>query len=236
MKSRRSKSSSGDIRAPRDENLPMERLGWQHAFAEIGIVDRHVAPAQNLLALGADRVLDDLHRARTRLVLAREEILAHCIMAGLRQREAELRAFLREEAMRDLQQHAATVTGLRVRAHRATMVEVREDRQAMPDDRVALAVLDIRHEADTAGILLVAGIIKTLRRGQTRIARDNQLRRIHKGARRRGARFGGAPSRLPELHAIHLFVAPGHSHAPFHLWAGSCAPPDAVFRSRLNFT
>jgi hypothetical protein len=42
------------------------------------------------------------------------------------------------------------------------MRQIRQDAQAIRDDRVALPVLDLRDEADAAGIVLVARIVQPL--------------------------------------------------------------------------
>jgi hypothetical protein len=44
-----------------------------------------------------------------------------------------------------------------------------EDRQSLLDDVVALAVLDVDHESDTAGIVLVPGIIEPVGRRQSKL-------------------------------------------------------------------
>ena len=75
----------------------------------------------------------------------------------------------REEAMRDLHEHAAAVARLRVGAHRAAMVEVEQDLQAHLDDGVRLAVLHVGDEADAAGIVLVGGVVEPLGLRKARI-------------------------------------------------------------------
>ena len=96
--------------------------------------------------------------------VARHEELADGVMAGRRAGEAELGAFLGEEAVRNLGQYAAAVAERRVGADGAAMVEVDENLQALFEDRVRLAVLHVGDEADAAGIMLVGGVIETLRR------------------------------------------------------------------------
>ena len=56
----------------------------------------------------------------------------YCAFLG--QPDAELGAFGGEERVRDLDEDAAAVAHLGVRAHRAAMVEVVQDRQALLDD------------------------------------------------------------------------------------------------------
>ena len=61
-----------------------------------------------------------------------------------------------------LDQDAGAVAHQLVGAHRAAMVEVLEDLQALRDDGVALLALDVGHEADAAGVVLVGGRIQAV--------------------------------------------------------------------------
>ena len=64
--------------------------------------------------------------------------------------------------MRKLNQDAGAVAHQRVRAGRAAMAQVFEDIQTPRDDIVALAILDIGHETDTARIVFIRRIVKSL--------------------------------------------------------------------------
>jgi hypothetical protein len=55
------------------------------------------------------------------------------------------------------------------------MVQIDQDLQALADDVIRLSALDIRNEANAAGVMLVPGIIKTLRFGQSHIFRSSML-------------------------------------------------------------
>ena len=48
------------------------------------------------------------------------------------------------------------------------MLEIFEDTQAVFDDFVRFPVVDVRDEADAAGIMLVPGVIEALRRRKAR--------------------------------------------------------------------
>ncbi len=61
-----------------------------------------------------------------------------------------------------LNEQARAVAGQRVGSHRAAMGEVQQDADAVGDDGVALAVLDMGNEADAARIMLVARIVEAL--------------------------------------------------------------------------
>ncbi len=106
------------------------------------------------MSLGGDHFGDDGLAARAPLGIARHEQVADAILAGLRQREAEPFGFGGEEFMRDLNQHPRAVTGQRICADGPAMGEVDEDFQAVHDDFVALAALNIGNHADAAGIVL----------------------------------------------------------------------------------
>ena len=71
--------------------------------------------------------------------------------------------FLGEELVRDLHQDAGAVAHARIGADRAAMLEIAEDAQAVFDDLVRLAALDVGDEADAAGILVERRIVKALR-------------------------------------------------------------------------
>ena len=98
-------------------------------------------------------------------------------MAGLRQVEAELGAFGREEAVRDLGQDAATVAERGIGPDRAAMVEIDQDLQALFEDVVRLAVLHVGDEADAAGIVLLGGIVEALGGRGQRVRTDTDLLR-----------------------------------------------------------
>ena len=83
-------------------------------------------------------------------------------MARLGKREAELLAFGRKEAVRNLDQDAAAVAQRRVRADRAAMVEIDQNLKTLFEDRMRLAVLHVGDEADAAGIMLLRRIVETL--------------------------------------------------------------------------
>ena len=82
---------------------------------------------------------------------------------GGRQREAELGALAREELVRDLDQHAGAVAGFRIAAAGAAVRQVDQNLNALDDDVVRFLTLDVGNEADSAGIVLMARIVKTLR-------------------------------------------------------------------------
>ena len=96
-----------------------------------------------------------------RLVLRHEQV-ADGIFAGLRQDDALQRHFLAEEAVGDLHQNARAIAHQRIGADGTAMRQVFQDEQAVLDDLVRLLALHMRDEADAAGIMLVARIIKTL--------------------------------------------------------------------------
>ena len=95
----------------------------------------------------------------------RQEDHADAVLAGGRQGETELGALAREELVRNLNQHSGAVAGLRIAAASTAMRQVDEDLNALDDDVVRFLTFDVGHEADTAGIVLKARVVKSLRRG-----------------------------------------------------------------------
>src|SRR5690606_13893284 len=80
--------------------------------------------------------------------------------------------FLGEELVRDLHEDARAVARAWVGADGAAMLEVLEDVQAVFDDLVRLAALDVGDEADAAGILFERRVVETARGGETGIETD----------------------------------------------------------------
>ncbi len=153
----------GDVGAAADEHLPMHGLGGDDGVGQTGIVGRHVAPTQELEPLGVDHALHHLLAIDALGGVARHEQIADGVMAGLGQRDADGRAGDLEEVMRDLHQDAGAVAGERVGARGAAMGQIDEDLEAVLDDAVARAALQIGDEADATGIVLVLRIIESLR-------------------------------------------------------------------------
>src|SRR5690606_16424912 len=123
----------GDVRAAPDKGLTVEGFGRLHRVAEVRIIDRHVAPAEENLAFLGGNALDQRGDALALGLVARQEEMADAVMARLGQIEAELAAFLAEKGVRDLDENARAVARLGVGADRAAMLEVFEDPQAVFD-------------------------------------------------------------------------------------------------------
>jgi hypothetical protein len=98
-------------------------------------------------------------------------------MAGLGQGDAEGRAGLAQEFMRDLHEDARAVAGERVGSGGAAMGQVFEDLQAVLDDLAAWPAFEIGDETDAASIVLVLRIVESLRgrRRRPRLRRGNEI-------------------------------------------------------------
>jgi hypothetical protein len=138
-------------------------------------VDRHVAPAEQHLALGLDGALHLLFAGQAGGVFLGQEDHADAVFAGRGQRDALLGHLFAVQRVGQLDQDAGAVAHQLVRAHRAAVVQVLEDLQALQDDGVALLALDVGHEADAAGVVLVGA------RNTGRVLADGNL-----GCRRHG--------------------------------------------------
>ena len=182
-----------DVRTAADEDLPLNRLDRLHPLAQVRIVDGNVAPADEVVPFGGDGFLDDRLDFGARRRVARHEELSDRVMAGLGQVQAELFAFVREEGVRNLRQHAAAVAERRVGADGAAMVEIDEDLQALLQDGVRLAAVHVGDDADAARIALVRGIVKTLRARRRRI----------------GAARGGGARNAERVAAVSELLGPG---------------------------
>ena len=151
---------AGEIGRAADEDLLHHRLDRLHPLADHRIVDRHVAPSENRLALCGHSLLNDFAHLPAGGRMTRHKELSDCVVAWLGQVEPELRAFRRKEAVGDLRQDAASVAKRRVGADRAPVVEIDQDLQALFENVMRLPVLHVRHEADAARIVFLRRVVE----------------------------------------------------------------------------
>ena len=145
---------------PADEDLAVHGLHGAHHVGEAAVVDRHRAPAEELQALLPDDAHPHALAVRSQPLVLRQEQMPDGVVAGLRQIDAEARALLLQELVRDLDQNARTVAGDGVGADRAAVLEVLEDGERILDQLVGLAPFEVGDEADAAGVILATGIEK----------------------------------------------------------------------------
>ena len=95
--------------------------------------------------------------------IARQEYESGAVMPLGRERDPDPRRFAAQEPIGHLNQDARAVARVRLAATGAAMEQVDEHLQRLPHDRVRALPLDVHDEAHTAGVVLVAGVVKTLR-------------------------------------------------------------------------
>ena len=152
------------IGAARDHRLRNPRHRRLRRDAEQSRIDRHLAPADQLLPFHPHEPFEALDRSGAAGLVARQEAHRHRIIAGRRQAQLLRIRPGPEQGIRDLDQAAGAVAKRRVRTHAAAMIEIGEDVETVRDDRVGALTLHMRDEAHAAGIPLESGIIKTLLR------------------------------------------------------------------------
>src|SRR5262249_12871107 len=129
---------------------------------QAGVARRDVAPAEQQLTLGMDRPLDLLLAGHPRRGLLGKEHHADAVLADRGQRDAELAARAAEEGVRELNQDAGTVALKRVGAGSPTVSKVNQDFQALLDDGVTFASLDVGDKSETTSVVLVDGVVHAL--------------------------------------------------------------------------
>ena len=176
-----------DGRVPADEDLPVAGLGGGDLgrLREGGIVDRHVAEADQRLAFRGDDIGNHLLDVGALSRILRHEQVPDGIVAGLRQGDALPGHLLRKEAMRDLHEHARSVAHQRIGADGAAVRQVLQHGEAVEHDLVRLVALQMRNKADAARIVLVARIVEPLSDRQAPGLYCSLTRRA--AGRRRGA-------------------------------------------------
>src|SRR5581483_4580902 len=116
--------------------------------------DRHLAPAEEALALLVDHLLEGRDAEVLLEDVLRQEDEAGAVEALLRQVDAQASALAREELVRELHQDAGAVAGPRIAAAGSAVGQVLEDLQALHDDVVRALALHVGEDADAARVVL----------------------------------------------------------------------------------
>src|SRR6185369_2438991 len=153
----------GDAAAAADEHLADHGLQLLRRLREVARIDRHIAPSEQHLTLVLDRALDLVLAGDARGGVAGQEHHAYAVLPRRRQLHALLRHLVAEVTVRNLDQEARAVGELRVVAHRAAVRQVAQHGEALLDDGVRLLALDVRYEANAAGIVLLGRVVEALR-------------------------------------------------------------------------
>jgi hypothetical protein len=182
-----------DVRTTPNEDLPDHRFARPYRRRHRqGMVDRHVAPAQHDLALGAHSTLDLFLTGKTRSGFFRQEDHPDTVVARLRQQNALFGHFLTEESVGNLDQDAGTVAHQRVRTDGTPVIQVLQDQQALLDDRETLRTPDVRYKTDAACVVLVGRVVKPL---PFRYSRIHHARILIKPRRLPGDRWSATPQK-----------------------------------------
>ena len=153
--------------------------------ADVVLVDRDVAPADDLLALVGHRLLEQRLELRATVFVLRQEADAHAVCPTLRQRVADDAA---HELVGHLEQDPGTVAGVRVRPGGAAVLQVLERHDGPLHRLVRRLAAQTRHESDAAGIVLVTRVVEADRTGRS-------WHRWHRAPVRRRRRYCGRPER-----------------------------------------
>ncbi len=147
---------------PTNENLPHRRLAPFGSGADVGVIGRHVPPAQDGLSLLADDLLEGLLHSPALHRVGGQEDQTRTIGSGTGKANPQLIAFPLQEAMGHLQENAGPVSGVLLAAARAAMLQVYQDLDRFADNVVRPAGFQIDDKADAAGIVFVLRVIQTL--------------------------------------------------------------------------
>ena len=146
-----------------DEHLTDVRLLLPRRAAQTRPVGRHVAPAQQRLPLLGDHLRDDAVNPHPKTGVGGQEAHADAVLPGAGKLHPRLARQDRERRVRDLDQHAGAVPGVRVAAQGATVVEVGQHLQGIVEQPARSAAVHVDDETDPAGVVLIRRVVQTLR-------------------------------------------------------------------------
>src|ERR1700736_4862497 len=123
-----------DPLAARDKNLNYDRHPRPRDLAALGWVNRHRAPAQELLPLLVHYFFEDRLCLFARLRVARHKHHPDAVIPRRGHKKAEFGSFTRQEIVGKLQQDAGAVTRQRVASAGTAMSQIVENLQAFQHD------------------------------------------------------------------------------------------------------
>jgi hypothetical protein len=104
-------------------------------------------------------------------MVRRQEHQTGTVLARSGQSDAGRLTHAAKESIRHLKEDAGAVACVRLGAARAAVLQVPEHGKRLLDDRVRSSAVDVGHEADAAGVVLVTWVVETLRWRGTGIQR-----------------------------------------------------------------
>ncbi len=151
-----------EVGAAADKRLADHRHLVEHGLAQALDAHRHLAPAEQHLALDADEVLELVDRDDPRPRILRQETHGDAVLAGRRQVDFSLSRPGAIQRVGDLDKTAGPVADQGVSAHRPAVVQVQQDLQALLNDGMTFLAFDVGDKAHTASVMLVPRIVQTL--------------------------------------------------------------------------
>jgi hypothetical protein len=149
------------ITTPNDELTDDGHL-LNHGLAKPGRIGWHIAPANHVLAFLDAEIFEVVDAKVAGPVILRQEAHGDGIIAGLRQGDARACRPFAEQGVWNLDQNARAIAQERISAHGTAMVNIHKDLEAAFNGFVRFHAFNIGHKADTARIMFVARVIKTL--------------------------------------------------------------------------
>ena len=162
LEPRRRVAGAVERRIAADEDLANDGLAALRGSPEVSAVGRHVAPAEQVLALFDDDAPERLLRLPPLGGVARQEHHADAVGPGGGQPEAGRVRGLAEELVRQLQQHAGAVARVHLAAAGAAVQQVDRHFERLPDELVRPLALDVHDEPDAARVVLEARVVQPL--------------------------------------------------------------------------
>jgi hypothetical protein len=149
--------------------------------AYCGTIHWRVPPAEHFHSLFTNDALQHSFTLQALMPLDRQECHANSILTGRWQIESEAGTLAREKPVWDLDEDSGAITGFRVAAAGAPMSQADEYPNSLFDDLVALVASDARNKAHAASVMLMPGIVQSLRMWHAWRARK-LIRAVHSDA------------------------------------------------------
>ena len=221
----------GDHPAPPDVDLAQHRGRAAGEPPELPGIDRHVAPAEDPLALGLGDLGEHPLAGGARGRVGWEEDLAHAVAAAWRHLEAQAQALALEEAVRQLEENAGAVTGARVGTACRPVRQPLQDVETLLDDGARFLPSEVGHEAEPAGVVLHRWLVEAVPRGEGHLSLELLYRPTDRSAAERQVMKTKGGVRRTSNAPVHVQTDSGSEvHQPAYCPLGPTPQPRRVLR------
>ena len=144
-----------------DEYLLNVRLHLTRGFADLGVIDRNLAPAEHFQPFLGGHAFENFHQLTAALV-PRQKHQSGAVLTLTRQLNADFPTLAVEELVGHLDQYPGAIARQRIGPYGPPVLQTVEQIQPLPDDVVGFIPLHVGDKTDTTVLFFMSRVIQPL--------------------------------------------------------------------------